>query len=120
MPESEPPLRLGSRQRWGETNCGYGVDQPACENPAVWHLLWLDSNNVSATCEQHLAFINSRQHPEYDRHTFGPNCNMPGVLWQFPFEDENEGYCVFPANDDASAMQAWETVAAEANPASAR
>ena len=31
-----------------------------------------------------------------------PNCGMPGAMWRFPYEDEGEGYCYFPAVDDAS------------------
>lgn len=26
-------------------------------------------------------------------------------MWHMPYEDEDEGYCFFPANDDASAME---------------
>lgn len=97
-------LKFGTKARWGEATCGYGIDEHHCDKPAVWHLLWLDSNAVSNTCEEHLAFIDSRPNPGYDRHAFGANCGMPGVLWHFPYEDEDEGYCLFPANDDASAM----------------
>ncbi|WP_032375998.1 hypothetical protein [Rhodococcoides fascians] len=109
MPESDEPLRLGSKPRWGETTCGYGIDEPVCNKRAVWHLLWLESTFVSSTCDEHLAFVNSRPHPDYDIHTFSANCSMPGVLWHFPYEDEPEGYCLFPANDDASAMAMTES-----------
>ncbi len=107
------PLKLGTKPRWGETTCGFGVDRPDCDKPAVWHLMWLDSGSVSAACEEHLAYIDSRQHPEYERHSFAPNCGMPGVWWQHPNEGEEEGYCFFPANDDASAMEAAELAVAE-------
>jgi hypothetical protein len=108
------PLRFGGDLGFGGTTCGYGVDTPACHKPAVWHLYWLESNSTSPTCDEHLAFINSRSHPDYDIHTHGPNCGMPGVHWQFPYEDQKEGYCFFPANDDASALMAEEPITAEA------
>lgn len=99
------PLKFGAMSRAGETTCGFGVDRRDCDKPAVWHLLWLDSNHTSMTCAEHLDYINSRSHPDYDIHTFGSDCGMPGAMWHMPYEDEDEGYCFFPANDDASAME---------------
>jgi len=98
------PLKLGTERSWGETTCGYGLTEAECSKPAAWHLLWLAENFMSNTCDEHLAFIDSKPHPEYERHTFAGNCGMPGTLWHHPYEDEPEGYCLFPAVDDLSVL----------------
>lgn len=115
MSDPKPPLLFGTETRFGETTCSYGFEGRCCTKPACWHLFWLDGDDkTSATCDEHLDFIQTRAHPEFDRHTFGANCSMPGTLWHFPYEDEAEGYCLFPANDDASALTAAAPLLAEA------
>lgn len=102
-------LKFGRVRRGGETTCGFGVDRHDCANPAVWHLLFTDGSGTNCmTCAEHLDFINSRPRPGYDIHAFGPDCGMPGALWHYPYKDEPEGYCFFPANEDASAMESAE------------
>lgn len=101
-------LRVGAEQPYGETTCGYGLDRALCSAPAIWHIFWLGGDfdgHTSSTCAEHLEYINSRSHPAYDIHTHGPNCGMPGTHWQFPYKDQDEGYCFFPANDDMSAIE---------------
>lgn len=104
------PLKLGAERAWGETTCSYGLTEDAeCSKPAVWHLMWLESIHTSNTCDEHLAYIDSKPHPEYERHTFAGNCGMPGTLWHHPYEDEPEGYCLFPAVDDLSVLAEVDT-----------
>lgn len=100
------PLRLGESIPSGGTTCGYGLTRSECDQPATHHVLWLADNWTSPTCAEHLAFIRSRDTSErpYEVHTFGGNCGMPGTLWHHPYEDEEEGYCLFPAPDDASLL----------------
>lgn len=96
------PFRLGEITRWGETTCGFGVDLPMCDKPATVHVMWLESSATSSTCDEHMAFIAKSATFDYETHTFGGDCGMPGSLWHHPYEDEDEGYCHFPAPDDAS------------------
>lgn len=104
MPEQKPPLKLGSVLRWGETTCGFGVDTPACDRPATTHIMWLPSRATSSACDEHMAWLATRECPEHETHPIGDDCNMPGSLWHHPYEDEEHGYCLFPAPDDASAL----------------
>lgn len=99
-------FRLGTEELWGDTTCGYGLDgDPKCTKPATVHVGWLNEPfRVSATCDEHLAFIEANAREPYETHTFGGDCSMPGALWHFPYDDEEEGYCIFPAMDDASLL----------------
>lgn len=97
-------FRLGKKAVWGTTTCGFGVDVPACSKPATVHVMWLESLATSPTCDEHLAFIEANATLDYETHTHGPDCGMPGSLWHHPYEDEEEGYCHFPAPDDASLL----------------
>lgn len=96
------PLRLGDERTWGETTCSYGLTESECDQPATRHLLWLEDMHTSNTCDEHMAFIESRDTSAtpYEAHAFGANCGMPGTLWHHPYENEDEGYCLFPAVDD--------------------
>lgn len=66
--------------------------------------MWLDTHAVSGTCGEHLVFIAACAQIPYETHPFGGDCSMPGALWHHPYEDEDEGYCFFPALDDASLL----------------
>jgi len=101
-----PELQLGGERSWGETTCQFGLNEPQCHEPATRHFMWLEDNGTSAACDIHAAYIHSRDttaHP-FDEHAHGPNCGMPGSMWQFPYEDQDEGYCFFPSLDDASLL----------------
>ncbi|WP_293785014.1 hypothetical protein [uncultured Aeromicrobium sp.] len=98
----KPPLKFGKNARWGDATCMFGVDAPACDRPATTHILWFPELHTSATCDEHLAWLDTRECPEYETHPHGGDCGMPGSLWHHPYEDEEHGYCVFPAPDDAS------------------
>lgn len=100
------PLRLGVECSWGETTCQFGLTEPRCDKPATRHFMWLEGNATSAACDEHAAYIHSRDTSKvpYDEHAHGPDCGMPGSLWRFAYEDEDEGYCFFPPVDDASLL----------------
>lgn len=100
------PLQLGGPRTWGETTCQFGLTRPECDAPATRHFMWLADNSTSASCDVHAAYIHSRDTTAtpFDEHAHGPNCGMPGSMWRFPYEDEAEGYCFFPAPDDASLL----------------
>lgn len=114
MSETMRPLRLGAERSWGETRCQFGLERPECDQAATHHVMWLEDNHTSATCAEHLDFIRSRAQMPYEVHTHGPDCGMPGSLWHHPYEDEDQGYCLFPAPDDASVV-AFESTPMEAN-----
>jgi hypothetical protein len=102
MPNQPRPFRIGTRPRWGDTTCGYGVDRVECTQPATVHVMWLDSSATSPTCDEHMAWIAENADVAYEAHAHGGDCGMPGSLWHHPYEDEDEGYCLFPAPDDAA------------------
>lgn len=102
---SERKFRLGTVEQWGSQTCGYGLDpDPQCTKPATVHVMFFPGLMVSLTCDEHLAFIERNAGMEFETHTVGANCSMPGSLWHHPYEDEDEGYCLFPAPDDASLL----------------
>lgn len=102
----QKPLRLGDLRSWGETTCHFGLTKPECDAPATRHFMWLTDNATSAACDAHAAYIHARDTSAtpFDEHAHGPNCGMPGAHWRFPYTDEDEGYCFFPAPDDASLL----------------
>ena len=95
------PFKLGTSRPWGKTDCGYGVERDECLKPATTHVLWFASNATSTTCDEHLTFIRTSATEDYETHTFLGDCGMPGTYWHHPYADEDEGYCLFPAVDDA-------------------
>ena len=103
-PEKRSPLKLGDPRTWGETTCGFGLTLPQCHQPATRHFMWLTDKHTSAACDEHAAYIHSRDTSAtpFDEHAHGPDCGMPGSMWRFPYEDQDEGYCYFPTVDDAS------------------
>lgn len=104
---SEPkPLQLGTERSWGETTCHFGVREPMCSERATRHFMWLRDGSTSAACDEHAAYIHSRDTAAtpFDEHTHGPDCGMPGAMWRFPYEDEDEGYCFMEAPDDLALL----------------
>ena len=101
------PLIIGPERTWGETTCHFGlVASGQCNKQATRHFLWLNDNTISNACDEHAAYIHSRDTTStpFDEHAFGPECGMPGAHWRIPYEDQPEGYCFFPAPDDASLL----------------
>ncbi len=94
----------GDPRPWGETTCGYGKTVPQCDAPATRHFAWLDTMVIAGACDEHATFLRETSLVEMEEHTFGGDCGMPGALWHHPYEDEPEGYCVFPAPDDAALL----------------
>ena len=100
------PLHLGDARTWGETTCAFGLTLPECDQRATRHFMWLNDNSTSPACDEHAAYIHSRDTTAtpFDEHAHGPDCGMPGAMWRFAYEDEAEGHCFFPAVDDASLL----------------
>jgi hypothetical protein len=103
MPE---PLRLGDEAPWGMPRCNFGLKHPVCDKPATRHFMWLLDQSTSGACDEHAAYIHSRDTSQtpFDEHAHGPNCGMPGTMWRFPDKAGEEGYCFFPALDDVSIL----------------
>lgn len=59
---------------------------------------------TATACAEHASFLRETTAVEVEEHTFAGDCGMPGTLWHHPYEDEPEGYCVFPAPDDAAVV----------------
>jgi hypothetical protein len=106
MTEKREPLQLGTKLAWGETTCGFGLTEPECDKPATRHFMWLIDRSTSPACDEHAALVHARDTTAtpFDEHAHGSDCGMPGSHWRFPYEDEDEGYCFFPAVDDASLL----------------
>lgn len=104
MSDDKKPLKLGSERPWGETVCGFGLERNECAQPATVHVCWLESMHTSTTCDEHMDYIRETATIPYETHTFAGDCGMPGTLWHHPYEDEDEGYCLFPAVDDAALL----------------
>lgn len=94
----------GIPRPWGETTCGYGKYVPECTASATRHFMWLDTGAIAGACDEHAVFVRERSIVPVEEHAFAADCGMPGALWHHPYEDEPEGYCVFPAPDDVSAL----------------
>lgn len=98
-------FKLGVVQRWGATDCGYGLNgHDECREPATVHVMFLSDLQTTVACEEHMGFIEANADRDFETHSFGANCGMPGALWHHPYEDEGEGYCLFPFLDDASLL----------------
>lgn len=119
MGEERRPFRLGTVERWGDPVCGFGLEgDEQCSTRGTIHVGWLiEPLATSVTCDEHLAFIEANAPHAYETHAIGGDCAMPGALWHHPYEDEAEGYCIFPALDDASLLtDEVEPVVVDLNP----
>lgn len=73
--------------------CTYSPgDTPSadCGAPATWHILWNVDCEVSLACDQHMTVVHSR-YVFVDSHRIGPDCAMPGALW-----DTAAKRCLYP------------------------
>lgn len=83
--------------------CGHSPgDNPGTDCPAdaTWHIMWNTDSEVGLACDPHMEV--ARRYVFLDSHRIGPDCDMPGTLWDF-----DEKRCVYP--DEPAA----ETAAAE-------
>jgi hypothetical protein len=98
-------IRFRDRLAWGETTCGYGpAADPWCSAEATRHFMWLDDASCAMACDEHAQWIRNHSAVDADEHAMGPECGMPGAIWQFGFEEGEESWCIFPAVDDASLL----------------
>jgi hypothetical protein len=74
-----------------EPACGYTEAEPGtsgtepCGQSPAWHIAWRLASPTGGAqcafvCDDHMrAVVDSYVYA--DRHTFGPNCGMPGTVW---------------------------------------
>ncbi|MFF7851891.1 hypothetical protein ACFZDF_30530 [Streptomyces sp. NPDC007910] len=92
LPEGKPFDELGCAYKpIGAT----GV----CGKPPTWHVMWEPSSGYnSLTCDEHMALA-QRRWVYADRHPMGPDCTMPGALWEYTHR-----WCVIPDDHPALAV----------------
>lgn len=77
-----PPIgRLidASQQR-----CGFSpgdTDETTCNAPATWHICWGADMENGLACDDHMTY--AQRYAYLDRHKVGPDCSMPGSMWDF-------------------------------------
>jgi hypothetical protein len=84
-----------------EQRCTYSPgDTPAadCGAPATWHIMWNVDAEVSFACDPHMDKAR-RRFVFVDSHQLGPDCGMPGALW-----DLNEKRCVYQDESGAAVL----------------
>ncbi|MFJ3507835.1 hypothetical protein [Streptomyces luteogriseus] len=60
-----------------------------CPNDATWHIMWTTDGDVGLSCTPHMDV--ARRFVFVDSHRVGPDCAMPGALW-----DLDGKRCVYP------------------------
>lgn len=97
-----PPLVLGDENPDWPDVCSFGVPTPLCGKPATWHIWWLADSTTSYSCNEHLAYIASRDTSQtpYEVHPFNAPCGEPGTMWLFE-TDEHVGHCYRGSDDTA-------------------
>jgi hypothetical protein len=82
-----------------DRNCIYSPDDTPvsdCGMPATWHIMWNVEAEVSFACGPHMDKAR-RRFVFVDTHPVGPDCGMPGALW-----DLDNSRCVYPDAADAA------------------
>lgn len=85
--------------------CGHSPgDTPNtdCHHDATWHILWNAEADAALACDPHMAAAR-RRFVFVDSHRVGPDCSMPGALW-----DLDNQRCVYPdepTKESAAAVQ---------------
>lgn len=81
----DPFAPLGRDVRLRGRKCGYSPgDVPATDCPAdaTWHIAWDTDLENGLACDEHMAVARTR-YVFADAHRVGPDCQMPGALWDF-------------------------------------
>lgn len=85
--------------------CTYSPgDTPAsdCGAPAIWHIMWTVEAEVSFACDPHMDQARAR-YVFVDSHRIGPDCGMPGALWDL--DNHRCGYPDEPADAAVAELQ---------------
>ncbi|MET8113761.1 hypothetical protein [Streptomyces prasinus] len=88
----DPFAPLGRFVDFRGQKCGYSPgDTPDADCPAdaTWHIMWNTDGEVGLACDLHMA--EARRFVFVDSHRVGPDCAMPGTLW-----DLDNQRCVYP------------------------
>ncbi|MFE7727444.1 hypothetical protein ACFU5D_16815 [Streptomyces anthocyanicus] len=94
----------------GQT-CSYSpgdTDATDCPASATWHIMWTADGDVGLACDPHMAVARER-FVFVDSHRIGPDCAMPGVLWDFDHQR-----CVYPDEPAVEAAAAGRAAPKEA------
>lgn len=89
----EPFAPLGRDVRLRGRKCGHSPrDVPAtdCQSNATWHIAWDTNLENGLACDPHMDEARTR-YVFVDSHRVGPDCQMPGVVWDF-----DNKRCVYP------------------------
>jgi len=88
----QPFAPLGRDVRLRGRKCGHSPgDTPAndCQNDATWHIAWDTAMENGYACDPHMTVARA-QYVFVAAHRIGPDCGMPGALWDF---DNNRCTC---------------------------
>ncbi|MEE4598252.1 hypothetical protein V2J94_41525 [Streptomyces sp. DSM 41524] len=102
----EPFAPLGRIVAVRGQKCGHSPgDNPStdCQADATWHIMWNTEGDAGLACGPHMDEAR-RSLVFIDSHRVGPDCAMPGTLWDFDGQR-----CVYPEEptvDNAAAEQA--------------
>ena len=101
----EPFAPLGRTVSARGQKCGHSPgDTPAtdCPTDATWHIMWNTDGEVGLACDPHMAEAR-RRFVFVDSHRVGPDCSMPGTLWDF--DNQRCVYLDAPTVESAAAEQ---------------
>ncbi|MFD7465088.1 hypothetical protein [Streptomyces tendae] len=100
----QPFAPLGRIVDFRHRKCGHSPgDNPSTDCPAdaTWHIMWNTDREVGLACDPHMDV--ARRYVFVDSHRIGPDCAMPGALWEVDGQR-----CVYP--DEPSGEAAAATV----------
>lgn len=91
--------------------CGYGLNEPECDRPATWHVLWRATNHTSSACDEHMHYVRENAaEQEKSIHPYCAVCDLPGTFFFIPRDPETQGWCYFsdvPSVRTVEAIEAW-------------
>ena len=103
-------MRMGNSFRVGDHRCGFMLNEQedCCNKPGVTHFQFAEPvNETGVACEEHCAFARPSS---VDEHPVGPDCSMPGALWQVYNHILDDGTidhtwstCIFPLESGLTA-----------------
>ncbi|WP_309029080.1 hypothetical protein [Streptomyces alfalfae] len=105
----DPYAPLGREMDTSGQTCTHSPgDEPSndCGKKAAWHIAWNAALENGLACDPHMAEARAR-FVFVDSHRVGPECAMPGTLWDF-----NNMRCIYPDEPTAPAAAAERTVTA--------
>ncbi|QQM45143.1 hypothetical protein [Streptomyces liliifuscus] len=99
----DPFVPLGRVVDDQQRTCNYSPSNSRdtdCGADGAWHVMWNPQAEVSFACDPHMAEARAR-FVFVGAHPVGPDCGMPGALW-----DIDENRCVHPDSPAAESAEA--------------